>query len=213
MSRHSAAVRLIISLMIAGACSSALAEVFTYIDADGNRVYTDQPKPGNAKRVEMAPMNQMPVIKSPERPRAQPATPVAAPTYQVLRILFPEPDSVVEDAAGNLMVTINSEPALLPEHSYRLLFDGKEVGPPSRSAVFPLENLDRGTHQLAVEIIDSQGQVIERTPSQPVHVRRVSLSSKRRAQPCRLLDYGVRPECPLKDKPQPKSDIPFIPFF
>ena len=212
MRPHIAALHLVFSLMGAGLCSSAFAEVFTYLDSDGNRVYTDQPKPGNAKRVEMAPMNQMPVIKNPERPRAQPAAPVAAPLYQVLRILFPEPDSVVEDAAGNLMVTINSEPALLPEHNYRLLFDGKQAGQPSRSAVFPLENLERGTHQLAVEIIDSQGQVIERTPSQPVHVRRVSLDSKRRTQPCKFADYGVRPECALKDRPEPDNDLPFIPF-
>ena len=186
--------------------------MFTYVDAEGNRVYTDQPKPGNATRVEMAPLNKMPVIKGRERPKTPPAPAVALPTYQVLRILFPEPDSVVEDAAGNLMVTINSEPALLPEHSYRLLFDGKETGKTGRSAVFPLENLERGTHQLAVEIIDSQGLVIERTPNQPVHVRRVSLNSKRRAQPCQLTDYGVRPECSLKDKPVLDNDIPYIPF-
>ncbi|SDU31347.1 protein of unknown function [Pseudomonas pohangensis] len=198
-------------LLLAGVCTPALAEVFTYVDADGNRVYTDQPKPGNAKRVEMAPLNKMPAVKrlSPPRP---PAKAPVEPPYQVLRILFPAPDSVVEDAAGNLMVTINSEPALLPGHSYRLLFDGTQVGQPGRSAVFPLENLERGTHQLAVEIIDSQGLVVERTPSQPVHVRRVSLDSKRRAQPCKLPDYGVRPECALKDRPEPDNDIPFIPF-
>ena len=86
------------------------------------------------------------------------------------------------------------------------------MGTPGRSAVFPLENLDRGTHQLAVEIIDSRGLVMERTPSQPVHVRRDSLDSKRRAQPCQLADYGVRPECALKDKPEPDNDIPLIPF-
>lgn len=212
MSRTTVTLRLIISLMISSACSSVLAEVFTYLDADGNRVYTDQPKPGNAKRVEMAPMNEMPAIKGPNKQQIQPAAPVSPPLYQVLRILFPTPDSVVEDAAGNLMVTINSEPALLPGHSYRLLFDGKEAGMPSRSAVFPLENLERGTHQLAVEIINSQGLVIERTPSQPVHVRRVSLDSKRRAQPCKFEDFGVRAECALKDRPEPDNDIPFIPF-
>ena len=189
----------------------AFAQVYTYIDADGNRVYTDQPKPGNAKPVEMAPMNAMPAQKRLSPPKG-PAQPAPAPIYQVLRILLPTPDSMVEDPAGDLIVTVNSEPALLPEHSYRLLLDGTETGPPSRSAVFALTNLDRGTHQLAVEIVDSQGQTLERTPSQPVHVKRMSLDAKRRAQPCKLADYGKRPECPLKDKPKPKPDIPLIPF-
>lgn len=34
------------------------AEVFTYVDAQGNRVYTDQPR-GNAKRVPIATSNRM----------------------------------------------------------------------------------------------------------------------------------------------------------
>lgn len=211
MSNRLHACQLSFCLLIAGFGNAALAEVYTYIDAGGNRVFTDQPRPGNAKRVEMAPMNAMPALKrlSPPKPSAEE---LVAPQYQVLRILFPAPDSVVEDAAGNLMVTVNSEPALLPEHSYRLLFDGKQVGSSGRSAVFPLENLERGTHQLAVEIVDSQGAVMERTPNQPVHVRRVSLDSKRRAQPCKLEDFGIRPECPLKDKPEPDNGIPYIPF-
>lgn len=211
MSYLKSTLQLAAFMLAATLCSSASAEVYTYIDADGNRVFTDQPKPGNAKRIEMAPMNEMPAQKVPAKPAVVLAPP-AAPMYQVLRILFPAPDSVVEDAAGSVIVTVNSEPALLPEHSYRLLFDGKAVGSPGRSAVFPLENLERGTHQLAVEIIDNQGRTLERTPTQPVHVRRVSLDSKRRAQPCKLNDYGVRPECPLKDKPEPESDIPLIPF-
>ena len=36
----------------------ASAEVFTYIDAQGNRVYTDQPR-SNAKRVPIATSNRM----------------------------------------------------------------------------------------------------------------------------------------------------------
>ena len=205
------ALRMSVCLLLAGSALPTLAEVYTYTDADGNRVFTDRPKPGNATRVDMAPINAMPAQKRLSPPKA-PAVPAAAPTYQVLRILFPAPDAVVEDAAGNLMVTVNSEPLLLPEHSYRLLYDGKDAGNSGRSAVFPLENLERGTHQLAVEIIDSHGTVMERTPAQPVHVRRVSLDSKRRAQPCKLADYGVRAECLLKDRPKPDNDIPFVPF-
>lgn len=37
----------------------AAAEVYTYIDAQGNRVFTDQPGSGNAKRVPMAASNRM----------------------------------------------------------------------------------------------------------------------------------------------------------
>lgn len=188
-----------------------MAQVYTYIDGEGNRVFTDKPKAGNAERIELAPSNSMPTVGT------QPAPEVVAPPepglrYNLLRILVPQPDATIRDSAGNLIVSVNSEPGLFPEHSYRLLLNGTAVGEVGSSPVFPLENIDRGTHQLAVEIIDKQGRIIERTPTQPFHMLRISLAQKRMVTPCKKADYGVRPECPLKDKPPEKKNIPFVPF-
>jgi hypothetical protein len=130
----------------------------------------------------------------------------------MLRILLPLPDATIRDNAGNLIVTASSEPALHGGHRFRLLLDGQARGEGGRSPVFALENIDRGTHQLAVEIVDAQGRTLERTPSQPLHMLRISLAQKRLVNPCKQDDYGVRPECPLKDKPAEKRDIPFVPF-
>ena len=57
-----------------------------------------------------------------------------------------------------------------------------------------------------------QGRTLERTPGQPFHMVRISLAQKRMVKPCTKTDYGVRPECPLKDKPVEEKDIPFVPF-
>ena len=203
--------RLLLSLLLVAACP-ALAQVYTYIDAEGNRVFTDQPKAGNAKHVQMAPTNGM--AQTTPRGPAEKAAPAAVvpPSYQLLRILVPEPDAVLNDGTGDIIVSATSEPALLPAHNYRLIVDGQPAGEPARSPVFPLQGLARGTHQLAVEILDAEGRTLERTPSQPLHVRLTSLEQKRNARPCKLKDYGVRPECPLKDKPIKPRDIPYIPF-
>lgn len=191
----------------------AAAEVYTYVDAAGNRVFTDQPRAGdNAKRVELSPPNAMTSAPATIHMKPPEAAPVATPRYELLRILVPEPDATLRDGDGNLIVTVTSEPNLRPGHNFRLHLDGKVVGEATRSPVFPLAALDRGTHQLSVEIIDAAGVVLERTPSQPFHVQRPSLAQKRRVHPCLQGDWGVRPECPLKDKPPEKSDIPFIPF-
>ena len=190
---------------------TVLAQVYTYIDANGNRVFTDQPH-RNAKKVEIAPTNRVDQpTKAPSR--ASKGKPAASPIfhYQLLRILAPEPDSTIRDIEGNLNVTVSNDPELQPDHLYRLLLDSKPYGEPTRSPVFPLTNIDRGTHQLSVEIIDQYGRVLERTPNQPFHLVRISLAQKRLAQPCKTDDYGVRPECPIKDKPEEKSS--FFPFF
>ncbi|WP_298184909.1 DUF4124 domain-containing protein [uncultured Pseudomonas sp.] len=190
----------------------SLAQVYTYIDAEGNRVFTDKPKSGNAERVELAPSNSMPAMQTPAPTQTLSAPPQPAQRYSLLRILVPQPDATIRDSAGNLIVSINSEPGLYPQHSYRLLMDGQQVGEAGSSPVFPLENIDRGTHQLAVEVIDQEGRIIERTPSQPFHMQRISLTQKRKINPCKKADYGVRPECPLSGKPPEKKNIPFVPF-
>ncbi|NMY51376.1 DUF4124 domain-containing protein [Pseudomonas sp. WS 5011] len=189
----------------------AFAQVYTYIDSEGNRVFTDKPRSGDAERVELAPSNSMPTIQTQTAPVIE-APPEPSQRYSLLRILVPQPDATIRDSAGNLIVSVNSEPKLFPQHSYRLLLNGTQIGEAGSSPVFPLENIDRGTHQLAVEIIDQQGRIIERTPTQPFHMLRISLAQKRMVTPCKKADYGVRPECPLKDKPPEKKDIPLVPF-
>ncbi len=205
-------LRPLLCLLLSLACATTQAGVYTYIDADGNRVYTDQPQSENAEQIQLPPSNDMRASEVPRPPPIMLANPPEAPYYQVLRLLIPEPDATIRDPAGNLIVTITSEPSLLPEHSFRLIMDGQPVGNVGRSPVFPLENIDRGTHQLSAEIIDADGRIVERTPSQPFHMKRISLAEKRRAHPCEKGDYGVRPECPLSDKPPEPRDIPLIPF-
>lgn len=195
-------------LMLAGC--SAMADVYTYIDAEGNRVFTDQPR-RNAKKVDIAPSNQ--IKAAPRKPnQASTSKPKPGPLfqYQLLRILAPEPDATIRDIQGNLIVTVTNDPALQSGHTYRLLLDSKVYGGASRSPVFALTNIDRGTHQLSVEIVDEYGRVAERTPNQPFHMLRISLAQKRLAQPCKTDDFGVRPECPIKDKPAEESS--FLPF-
>jgi hypothetical protein len=191
---------------------SATADVYTYIDAAGNRVFTDQPHK-NAKRVEILPSNSTSGTPPRHSAPGSPTKPKPKPMfrYQLLRILVPEPDATVRSANGELIVTASSDPALQPGHSYRLLVDGQPYGAAGRSPVFPLTNIDRGTHQLSVEIFDESGRVLEKTPNQPFHLQRISLAQKRLAHPCKTDDYGVRPECPIGDKPQEKSSI--LPFF
>ncbi|MDP9942528.1 DUF4124 domain-containing protein [Ectopseudomonas alcaliphila] len=192
---------------------AASAQVYTYIDAEGNRVFTDKPRSSSAERVMLAPSNSAEL--SQPKPTARLAPPPAAskPTvhYQVLRILVPEPDASIHNGSGNMIVTLNSEPGLLPGHSYRLLLDGEPQGEISRSPVFSLQHVDRGTHQLVAEIIDSAGLIVERTPAQPFHMHRMTLAQKRKINPCKKDEYGVRPECPLKDKP--KEEVSILPFF
>ncbi|WP_434699300.1 DUF4124 domain-containing protein [Pseudomonas sp. D1-1] len=207
-------IRWLLALGLLLVALPSLAQVYTYIDAQGNRVFTDQPRPGNAKKVPLPPGNRMPATPSGNTPTTTAEKPPAEPLfrYEMLRLLIPEPDATIRSTAGELIVTATSEPGLQKGHRYRLLLDGKPTGEPGPSPVFALKNIDRGTHHLAVEILDEQARIVERTANQPFHMQRMSLAQKRRVKPCAIADYGQRPECPLADKPEEeKSSI--LPFF
>lgn len=188
------------------------AQVYTYVDAQGNRVYTDQPRKG-ATPVKVPEGNRMTLSptgithKAPATKAVPKAPPVArANHYEMFRILVPLPDASVSNAGGELVVTLTSDPGLSNGDLYRLLLDGKPASEPGPSPVIAVQSVDRGTHQLAAEIIDARGNVIERTPPQPMHMKRTSLAQKRRIHPCRKDDYGMRPECPTSLKPPEDDD-------
>ncbi|AMZ73116.1 MULTISPECIES: DUF4124 domain-containing protein [Pseudomonas] len=206
-------IRWLIALGLSLAALPGMAQVYTYIDAQGNRVFTDQPRPGNAKKVQLPPANRLPTPPASTNP--PPAAEVPSKPlfhYEMLRLLIPEPDATIRSTAGELIVSVTSEPGLKKGHRYRLLLDGQPTGAPGPSPVFALSNIDRGTHQLAVEILDEQDRIVERTANQPFHMQRMSLAQKRRIKPCATADYGQRPECPLAEKPEEeKSSI--LPFF
>ncbi|SDB37055.1 protein of unknown function [Pseudomonas sp. NFACC23-1] len=206
-------IRWLIALGLSLAALPGMAQVYTYIDAQGNRVFTDQPRPGNAKKVQLPPANRLPTPPaSTNPPPAAEAPPKPLFHYEMLRLLIPEPDATIRSTAGELIVSVTSEPGLKKGHRYRLLLDGQPTGAPGPSPVFALNNIDRGTHQLAVEILDEQDRIVERTANQPFHMQRMSLAQKRRIKPCATADYGQRPECPLAEKPEEeKSSI--LPFF
>jgi hypothetical protein len=188
---------------------SACAEVYTYTDAQGNQVFTDQPRK-NAKRVPLPPsnnLNQTPltVKKSPPTP-AKKNTLKVVTHYDMLRILAPEPDGTVNQSSGELVVTVASDPQLYNGDQYQILLDGNPAGSPGTSPVIMIKAVDRGLHQLAAEIIDTDGETVERTPAQKLNMQRISLAQKRRNDPCEEADWGVRPECPLSAKPCETAD-------
>lgn len=191
--------------LLLGLTTNARADVYTYTDAQGNQVFTDQPHK-NAKRVPLPTSNNLnqatpATIKKSPAVAAKPQTIKVVTHYTLLRILSPEPDGTVNQASGELVVTVTSDPPLLEGDQYQILLDGNPVAAPGTSPVFKLEAVDRGQHQLAAEIIDSDGETVERTAPQVFTMQRISLSQKRRVTPCVTADYGVRPECPLALKP------------
>lgn len=98
------------------------------------------------------------------------ATPVVAAGF---RIDKPVDGAVIHDVAGNLLVETDLEQTdLAPRMRFRVLLDGKPVAPLSYVPVFRLRDIPSGHRELLVEIVDSDGNLIERSDPVKFEMRR-----------------------------------------
>jgi hypothetical protein len=151
----------IISLLFV--CLPVSAEIYRWIDNEGNVIYSDQPNP-KAEQIELSPTTTYSptVTAQPEisiiEETSEADLPV--PPYE-LRIVSPGQNESIWVNSGNLTVSLIVEPTLDAERQdkIRLLLDGSEVGVQA-STSFELTELSRGQHQLTAEVINQSGQTL-----------------------------------------------------
>ena len=178
----------LVSLAMATGAAAA-GKIYRTVDAYGNVTYTDVPPRADqsSTTVELDPLNSF-ETKAASTPDArqlwivqnEAEAPVEAVVleYEFLRIKSPSNDATVRNNAGNLSIATTVSPQLQPGHSLRLLLDGSPQET-SRNAEFTLNNVDRGTHRLSVEIVDEAGSVLLTSEASVVHLMRYSAGPAR----------------------------------
>lgn len=201
-------MRSLLVALLALIATPALAQLYSYTNADGQQVFTDNPPQGvQAKPVNLLPTNStvmpLPVRRlSPADAQKKPSEANLQYRYQKLGILSPSADQVLRANERRLSVAVHSEPQLASNHRYQLLLDNKPVGQPQSESLFYLSDVDRGSHQLQLQIVSDSGRQIAQSAASTFHLRQTTLSDRKRVNPCTKEDYGVRLECPLKEKPE-----------
>lgn len=184
--------------------------IYSYTDENGQRIFTDIPPTQQqpATPLKLKPINSLPAI--PVKPVNKPNNTASEqkterpPIYNQLQITSPTHDSTFLANDRSFSITVSSNPPLLPEHAYQLWLDGTAFGDSSQSTTWQVTDIDRGTHNLEVHILNTAGESIAQSDSIVIHLRQTTLAERRRIRPCQIDDYGKRHECPLKDKPAPK---------
>jgi len=156
----------LLPLVLAVACG---ADVYKWVDEDGNTIYSDEPHP-EAEKLENV---EIPVVDFPE-PAAPPRAREAerkerrAPEYRAIRVTSPSQDATVRNTPGNVSVTVAVEPVLQNAYGHRiaLYLAGALQGEPGRRTSFQLQNVDRGTHTVSAAVLDADGKKL--ISSQPV---------------------------------------------
>lgn len=197
---------LAVLLVLAGA-DTALAQIYSYVDADGQRVFTDRPPAtANSNEVELPAINRMPAgqrmikLQAPAELKRQLEPP--PPPYQQLTLVSPQQEDTLRNTGAAVDIQVSSTPQLRPGHHYQAWLNGVAHGSRSTKAGWQIQDVERGSHQLSVQLLDENGKTLMQTPVITIHVKQTSLAERRRIRPCEEDDYGRRPECPLADKPE-----------
>jgi hypothetical protein len=151
----------------------AAAQIYKYTDAAGNTAYSNQPPDGvKAEAVELPPLNSV----ERQAPPVPPATAVSqnqpSSAYEVLELTNLPTSEALRANNGTFTVNVLIKPRLQGPHLFRLLLDDQPYGQPSNVPILQLVNVDRGTHSLAVQVIDGEN-VVQQSPTATFTVQRV----------------------------------------
>ncbi|MDX1452823.1 MAG: hypothetical protein R3183_09715 [Oleiphilaceae bacterium] len=136
--------------------------VYKTVHPDGSVSYSDQPSK-KAQAMDVQPVETVPAFKAPasSSSRSQPSVTSPAQEYTQLTILNPSHDSAFWAGDGKVDITLEAQPGLRPKHQFRILLDGNARLQTQKTQI-SLTNIDRGIHQLTVEIIDENGETLKR---------------------------------------------------
>ncbi|MEM8766484.1 MAG: DUF4124 domain-containing protein [Pseudomonadota bacterium] len=171
---------LALALPQAATVAAGEGRIFRTVDEDGNVVFTDIPPREEVESEQI-------VVETPNSFAIDEAVPQEArdlwvvetpeageePTfrYTTLGVASPQDDEPIRENSGNISIIANVAPRLQSGHVMRLLMDGAVVqeGPQS---TFNLANVDRGTHTIALEIVDENGRAMIRSDDSTFHMLR-----------------------------------------
>lgn len=167
-----------VCLVSLGISLSQAGEIYKTVDEDGRVTYSDKPprQQKKADKAELPPVNSMERIEKP-RPSPRDSVPASqneqAIDYQ-LNLASPEQDAQVPPGQRDLVIRVELNPPLAPEHQLAYYMDGEEIAR-GRDSQYRIEEIFRGTHQIRVAILDQTGQTLRTSDTRRVHVHRPSL--------------------------------------
>lgn len=170
------ALTTILSLVILfgiSVANTAHAEVYKQVNPDGSVTFTDVPKNKDAEPVPIQPMSTFKATTAPSISSSSQKKKSSTTKYTDVSITSPANESTIRDNSGSLTVSASVTPSLKPGHKMVLLDNGSVKGE-STAGSFNLSNVDRGEHNLSVQVQNKAGKTIISSKPVTVYLHRQS---------------------------------------
>lgn len=130
----------------------------------GHTVYSDQSS-DDAEQIELNEPSEYDGVKvnqelsrANRRVQSQPTATQPLAPYERLSILNPKAGETIRNNSGNITISTSVSPAIRSGHLLQVMLDGAPIA--SASGSTNLQNLDRGTHQISVRVIQANNQKV-----------------------------------------------------
>lgn len=163
----------------------ASADIYKYYDSDGNMVLSDSVPKEDTEKVEKLQTKSVMTIPAfvtgKERRAAPQATAVAkaVPGQYAIVIQNPVAGETYLRTSEPVPVAVSVAPGLAAGHHLEMRLDGKGSGELTR--IVP-DQLDRGSHTLSVQVVDTAGKVLK-SAEVIFHVQQRSMLAPSAARP------------------------------
>ncbi len=166
--------------LLLGLCSLTLNAaqtdtVYRWVDKNGTVHYSDK-KVAGAERIsiQISPSHKVPAAPAIAPTKTKPVAEQSNTKYRA-SITSPAHDSTLYENTGTISVNVDIKPAFEEGQTLQLLIDGTPVGEKHQSTTLLVTNVDRGSHNLQVQLIDKNGKIIASSEIITVHLRRASV--------------------------------------
>jgi hypothetical protein len=178
-------MKILYTLILTLAFSFVHAEIFKWVDGDGNVHYGDQPDSAAAKPMKKLPglsTYAPPIVQEQEEDVFEGDSSVVVPSapadkgtiqgYRSINIVSPEDQGTVRSSPGTVPVFIALAPVLRKGDYLKVILDGKPSKAKYQGTVINLQNVDRGEHRLAVAVYSRQGKELLRSDTRTFFLHR-----------------------------------------
>jgi len=162
-------------------CSSTAAlgdtKIYHWVDEQGKSHFSDTASPGT-KEISVNNQNLLLNSTAPEQQRKTKNESTienkAEISYQAT-ITSPLDDVALRSNEGTINVQVATIPEKKDNQKLQLFLDGKALGEAQLSPTISAQNIDRGTHQVQVHLLDENGKLLAKTQVVTVHLQRVAI--------------------------------------
>ncbi|OOF33522.1 DUF4124 domain-containing protein [Salinivibrio costicola] len=178
------------AMLLTLAFSSHAGMLYQWTDDNGQVHFSDQP-PTHPHHVRpYASLTPSPSLYDASSSSAeQPAPALTPPKSVTLTLVSPNDGATLRSNPGELSVTATVSPLSIPAKQTRLVLDGQPVASPptislnasQRQLDWRLAPIDRGTHQIQVQYLES-GKVIASSSIYHVYLHRAHVNQRHRRQ-------------------------------